>query len=249
MNNHVSNNIPHVDLAAALDPASLAIWLDYQYASHLARNNELMAAHGRFLEATEAGITTDEVVGRASDFAKQLKAEVVSTDATRTTIKAPVLYAQRLIDGEAKKLTDRLNGASTTVQTRITAYLRIKEAEARKVAEAEAARLATEAEARIAEAQESNTPEAIDAAVEVMTQADAATAKAEAPGLELTRTRSQMGSLTGLKDNWVYAVADLSKVPAHLLSINDAAVKLAIKQGARDVPGLRIYNDAKAYVR
>ena len=34
-----------------------------------------------------------------------------------------------------------------------------------------------------------------------------------------------------------------------LLYINDTAVKLAIKQGAREIPGLRIFNDSKAMIR
>jgi hypothetical protein len=47
----------------------------------------------------------------------------------------------------------------------------------------------------------------------------------------------------------VWSLEDITKVPTHLLQVNDAAVRLAIKQGAREVPGLRIWNDTKAYVR
>ena len=71
-------------------------------------------------------------------------------------------------------------------ETRVTTYLRMKEAEARTAAEAEARRLALEAEARIAEANESNTDEsAIEAAVESM---DAAS-KADESG-QRTRPRT-----------------------------------------------------------
>lgn len=242
-------NIPMVDLASALDPAALAIWLDYQYADHAARNTELMAAHGRFMEATKDGISDDVIAGRATDFAKQLKAEQSATDDTRKRIKDPVLHAQRLIDGEAKKLTDKLVSATTTVQTKLTVFLRAKEAEARRKAEEEAARKEAEAQALIAAAEQSGEPEAVEVAVEAIEQAQTAAAQAVATPLELTRTRSQLGSLTGLKDNWTYSVVDLTKVPAHLLTINDTAVRLAIKQGSREIPGLNIFNDAKAYVR
>ena len=119
-----ATNVPHVDLAAALDPAALAIWLDYQYAEHAANNRALMERHQKFLDVTKDGISDDVIAGAAADFAKVLKAEAGATDETRTRIKAPVLHAQRLIDGEAKKLTDRLTAAAATVQTRLTVFLR-----------------------------------------------------------------------------------------------------------------------------
>jgi hypothetical protein len=82
-----------------------------------------------------------------------------------------------------------------------------------------------------------------------MDEADAAQKLADAKALELTRTRGLGGALTALKDNWVWSLEDITKVPTHLLQVNDAAVRLAIRQGAREVPGLRIWNDTKAYVR
>jgi hypothetical protein len=145
----MDSNIPIVNLTAALDPSQLGPWIEYQLAGHEARTNELMAAYDRFLVATAAGIDNDELAGRAADFVKQLKSESSATDVTRTTTKAPVLHAQRLIDGAAKKITDKLSGAAGGVQERITAYLRVKEIAARKVAEEEAARTAAEAEARL----------------------------------------------------------------------------------------------------
>ena len=242
-------NVPHIDLAAALNPDTLAAYLDYQFADHVSNVAVLSVRFDKFLTVTRDGIGDDVMVGHATDFTKELRDEINATDATRTRIKAPVLHAQRLIDGGAKKLTDKLAAASTTVTSRITEYLRKKEAALRVAAEQEAARLQAEAEARIAEAQATATIEAHDSAVEAIEQAQAAVAVAEAKPLELTRTRSAGGGLTGLKDNWVYEILDLTKVPAHLLTINDAAVKLAVKQGSREIPGLRIWNDAKAFVR
>ena len=80
-------------------------------------------------------------------------------------------------------------------------------------------------------------------------EAQLAESQATATALELTRTRGVGGALTALKTVWTYEVEDITKVPTHLLQVNDAAVRAAIKQGAREVPGLRIWNDAKAFVR
>jgi hypothetical protein len=158
-----------------------------------------------------------------------------------------VLHAQRLIDGEAKALSDRVMAAVAEVEARVTTYLRAKEAEVRRAAELEAARLAAEAERLASEAL--RTGELAEVAVEGFKAAEEAAEMANARALELTRTRGLGGALTALKDNWVWALEDITKVPNHLLQVNDAAVRLAIRQGAREVPGLRIWNDTKAYVR
>ena len=57
------------------------------------------------------GIRDDFIACDAADFAKDLKAAVSALDGTRTRIKKPVLHAQRLIDGEAKALSDRVMAA------------------------------------------------------------------------------------------------------------------------------------------
>lgn len=250
----MDTNIPTIDIAAALSPDRLAPWLEYELASHASVVAALEARHEKFLQVTANGICDDGVAGHATDFIKELKAAATATDETRTRIKAPVLHAQRLIDGEAKKLTDKVNGCAAVVTARITVFLRDKEAKARAVAEMEAARLAIEAEAKLVEAQRSATIEAADAAVEAMQEANVAAALATAAPIELTRTRSVTGALTGLKDNWQFRVTDLSKVPAVYLQVNEVMVKVAMKSAGKAVKdlkieGLEIYNTPSAYVR
>ena len=226
--NVMRSNAPVVDLDAALDPASLAAWIEFSYAAHAAAINALLARFARFTEVTADGISDDFVAGHAADFAKDLKAAAGALDETRTRIKKPVLHAQRLIDGGAKALSDRVASAVREVEARVTAYLRVKESEAREA-------LRIEAEKQAAEAP--------DITMAVLNQAEEATA------LELTRTRGVGGALTALKDNWTYTVTDMAVMPRGYLMPNDAAIRGSIKAGVRDIPGLRIWNDAKAYVR
>ena len=225
---HELSNAPVVDLDRALDPASLAAWIEFSYAGHAAVLETLLVRYRTFLTVTASGIADDFVAGHAADFAKDLKAAINALDETRTRIKKPVLHAQRMIDGSAKKLSENATAAVLLVEARITEYLRLKEAEARAKLEAEEA-----ARAAVAD----------DIALAALDQETAATA------LELTRTRGVGGALTALQDRWVFEVVDITKVPTHLLQVNDAAVRAAIKQGAREVPGIRIWNDAKAFVR
>jgi hypothetical protein len=242
-------NAPAIDLAAVLDPASLSAWIEWSYASHAAEIGALLERFVAFTDVTKDGIRDDFIAGHAADFAKDLKAAVNALDGTRTRIKRPVLHAQRLIDGEAKALGDRVMAAVAEVEARVTTYLRAKEVEARRAAEAEAARLAAEAERLAAEALRVDGMITAETAIEAFELAGQAETQANARALELTRTRGLGGALTALKDNWVWTLEDITKVPTHLLQVNDAAVRLFIKQGAREVPGLRIWNDTKAFVR
>ena len=243
------SNTPSINLTAALDPSLLQWWIEFEYSEHAAAIDALLTRFVKFSEVTASGIADDFVAGHAADFAKDLKAAAGALDETRTRIKKPVLHAQRLIDGSAKALSDRVASAVREVEARVTAYLRVKEAEARAAAEAEARRLALEAEARIAEANESNTEVAIEAAVESMDASSKADEMANARALELTRTRGVGGALTALKDNWVWTLEAIEKVPVAYLQVNDATVRAAIRSGVRDIPGLRIVNEAKAFVR
>ena len=243
------SNTPSIDLTAALDPGSLQWWIDYEYASHAAAIAALLERFVKFTDVTSIGIHDDFVAGHAADFAKDLKAAANALDETRTRIKKPILHAQRLVDGSAKALSDRVASAVREVETRVTAYLRMKEAEARAAAEAEAARLQAEAERLAAEALRVDGVITAETAVDALEAAQRADELANAKALELTRTRGVGGALTALKDNWVAELVDITKVPAAYLQVNDALVKAAIRSGVRDIPGIRIWNDARAFVR
>ena len=235
-------NRPVMDLAAALEPEALGAWLEHEMAEHAARCAELGAAYERFLVATAGGISDDTATGKATDFAKMHKAEITAIDATRKRIKEPVLLAQRLIDGAGNGLTTPLRAQAITIENRIATYLTSKAEAARRAAEMEAQRLAAAA----AEAMRDAEP---DEAIAALKEAAEAEALAGASTPDLTRTRSATGALAGLRDNFVYEVKDIALVPTHLLQVNDAAVRLFIRQGARHVRGLRIWNDARAFVR
>ena len=243
----------HMDLHSALDPDAIEAWLNDQFAARQARAASLLASYKKFLFATASGIQADDIAAKATDFAKMLKVEVKEIDQVRTAIKEPVLAATRQIDGMGRKLSEPLVSAMTEVEKRITAFLRAKEQEARRVAAEEAARKEAEAQALLdqacADGEDALSGESVTAAADLMEQVQAAEAIAEASAKELTRVRTQLGTTTALRDNWVYAVEDITRVPAAYLQINDTVVKAAIRSGTRVIPGLVITNEPKASVR
>jgi hypothetical protein len=251
------HNAPRLDLAAALKPEALKVWLDYQFAAHAERRDALVMAGERFTLATPAGIEDDGVAQRATDFGVQLRAAQSATDDTHKLVKAPVLTAQRMIDGARKSIVDDLDAVLKAVQVKMTAYLQRKADEARAKAAAEAAAKEAEAQRAMAEAQAHATKANVEAAVEAFTEAREAIAIASAPPAQLARVTSALGSGAGLRSNWTYRIVDLTKVPAAYLTLNETVVKAAIKTAPKapdgrpliDIPGLEIVNDAKASFR
>lgn len=51
------------------------------------------------------------------------------------------------------------------------------------------------------------------------------------------------------RDVWKYEVADIFQVPIDYLEVNQNSVKLAIKNGLRNIPGLRIYKETVTQLR
>jgi hypothetical protein len=242
----IGHNRPLIDLHAALEPRALKAWISDKLAAHTARTNALTARYQQFLLATAGGIKTDNVDERAVDFAEQIRQEIAATDATRVQIKAPVLAAQKAIDGAAKLISDELLPAFTEVKARHSTYLVAKDAEIRRVA-AEAAARAEEAAWHLQQQAEATDDEAtFEQADAALTEQQAAEAIVFAPTLDLTRMRTANGVSSGLKDDWHYEVADLSKVPLAYLQINDLIVKAAIKSGTRHIEGLKIVNRPRA---
>lgn len=274
---HNANAPPVVDLTAALEPEGLKAWIQQQLATHAQRATALTTRYKQFLVATTAGIANDNVDERAVDFANQIRAEIAATDATRTTIKAPVLAAQRAIDGAAKVISDQLLPAYAGVQERHTHYLIAKDKETRRLAAVEAARLAAVVQRQAEEAArmeatmqrllddaaETGSTDAMDQAVVVAAEQEAAAAvhgaataeqqQAEAtvfaPTAELTRVRTTNGSTSSLRENWVWSVENVELIPPQFLMPNDKLITAAIKTGTRKIAGIKIVNQPKASIR
>jgi hypothetical protein len=242
------NQGPTIDLAAALEPEALSAWINERLALHTNRAAELLTSHRRFLLATAAGIANDDVAGKATIFARQIKEAINETDSERVRIKAPVLAAQRAIDGAAKTITDPLLTASGECERRVTVFMVEKDRAARKLAAEEAARAEQLAAILMDQAANDDNPDIIEQAATAEVEQFAAMAVACAPTADLTRMRTA-GVTSSLRDNWVYEIANISDVPAHFLMINDAAVKAAIKGGNRNIPGLTIRNQPKVGIR
>lgn len=252
----VLRNAPSLNLWDALEPETLGAFLDDRFAPRAVRGAELLASYKRFLQSTTAGIQDDAVAGKASDFAKMLRVEIGAIEDTHHAIKEPVKLAANQIDGMRRKLFEPLSAAKVEVEKRVTAFLRVKEQEARRLATEEAERKERLAQAAmdVLLTNEDSDPEVVEELLEksevLHYEAQEAQALAEAKPAELTRMRTAVGTTTSLKDNWEFTgIIDMALVPVHFLLVNEQMVRAAIRGGTREIPGLRIENKPKTVIR
>lgn len=223
-----------------------------------ARRDEFLANCG----AIPAVIDSDELDGMVNDQIAQWTKYLKEVDRWKDDTKAPILSADRLIMATRAKLADPIEAIKKQVNERSTIYKRAKEAreraareeaerQAREAAEA-AARAAAEAEKAAQDAASLDSAiNAEAAAKQAQAAAESARLAAEAKASELTRSRGDWGSVSSLQSFWDFAdldraSLDLEALRPHLpMDALEKAVRAAIKTGARQMRGVRIFQNTR----
>lgn len=168
--------------------------------------------------------------------------------------------------GLVKPLNDRVKAINDFFRRELSPFAEVvpvlkqralgwRREKARRQAEADARaereRLAAEAlaaEALKAEqaGQRAVAAQLLDQAVSAETTASAAAVEAAEPIRRHVVT--PMGAST-VQKRWTFKVTNLAEVPREYLVLDEKAVREAIRQGARQVPGLEIYQDETLAVR
>lgn len=178
-----------------------------------------------------------------SDYSKALTAQ-------RQELTRPLKEQAKAIESDFKKPLDFLKEADGIIRTKINAYLT---AERRKAeAEAEAARKAAEekalADALALESEKGNNTydPVTQAAVNEMIE------EKQYSIIDATAVRSTVNQSTAtstVRTVWTFEVVDLSAVPADFLMLNEKAVRQAIKDGAREIAGLKIFQTSQVAIK
>lgn len=220
-------------------------------------------------------ITTKEEHDKAADFIATMRSTAKGAEGARVSEKDPYLRAERAVDGFFNPVMTRIAQLTTGVNAKITGYLKRKADEERErqreIAREEerkaevARRAAREAERKAEEAKRQATVEKHTQQAEMfhreadMAENQAAALEqviAEKPGRELGgRERSDRGTLTSLKREWVHVIEDIDQVPLDSLRAYiprdtiDRAIKSYVRNGGRNLNGVRIFEEEKAQTR
>lgn len=167
-------------------------------------------------------INSDKDVEDASVQVRAIKDMKNALEEQRTSFTKPINESLKNINGFFKKFSDPLTEADTILRKKMSQYRtaqeeerRKKQAELDKQWEKEQARLN-----KIAEKKGIEAPQIVAPSVQ------------EAP--------QKLGKI-GFKTVWDFEITDLSQVPVEFLQLDMVKVRTAIREGQRDIKGLRIF--------
>jgi len=174
----------------------------------------------------------------AADVLKAITVATKAIETTRKEVKAPVLDLGKRIDGVAKEFSGRLDEEKSRISKLLGAY----EAMERKKRE-EAERIArNEAIAKIKEAESTGDESRIEKANTESAQIMSAAAEV-----------AHRPEGTAVRETWEFEVTDIDalyKAAPYLCRIepDGPAIRAAIKKN-QNIPGLRVWKEAKSYIR
>lgn len=206
------------------------------------RSSELIAA------ASRAVIDSAEAMSKGADLTKFIKATHNKAEDERKILVKPFNDGVKAINARFKEITGPLKNAETEIKGKMLSYQqeqnRLAQIEADRVKKEEEDKALEEAE-RLAEEGEE------DQAEEVLTKAE----EALPPAVEKAApSRGDYGGVASVKKTWTYEVTDIKllaeKHPELVVEISSEINKLIRgKDGARDIPGLRIFEKESMAIR
>lgn len=259
MNTIGHNNPPIVDI----EPITSR--LETNNAELLSRKDQLLARAAESPNFIADG--DDDGAGLLGNLIRDIAAANKDAEARRVGEKEPILKAGNLVDGFFKaRIMNPLATAHGERSRVLTSFSVRKAAAARAKLEAEAARLRAEEDARrkAAEAAAAAIQNEVDlrravAAEKVVAQSAAITVKAEraaaAPPADLARARTDTGTLMSLRKETVVEITDTTGVdlntlrPYFKVDHIESAIRLAVRQGVKNIPGVNVYEKEVSFVK
>ena len=177
-------------------------------------------------------VTNAEEARNAADLAKVLRTYLKMAEEERTTLVGPLNDHVKLINGRFKAYTDNIKNGQAVLDRKLLDFKRADE-EVRRKEEAE--RHSAEQARQLAEAEKLAKAGLKDAAIEKIDEA-----LTSEPEKVPTITRGEYGATATIQKRWNYEIVDLTLVPRQYLELNASAVRAAINQGVREIPGLNI---------
>lgn len=205
--------------------------------------------------AERCEIKTVEDLEKASDLLKFIKSTYKKAEEERKSITDPINASVKILNSRFKTITDPLSRAEDSVKAKILAFeqerRRKAEEEAREqarldaiaAAEAEAKRKAEEASEKLIE---DGQIDIFADPVEIEISVDVSSIVIPEPVVNNAPVRGAYGSTTSVVKRWTYEVTDIAALAAfapELVSVVGSLINAKIRDGVRDIPGLRIFQD------
>lgn len=190
-------------------------------------------------------VDSEEKLTLATDILDFIKKKFKQADAERSAIVKPFNDGVKAINARFKTITEPLAKAESDLKSKMLQYQRELERQRREVEEAK--RKEVEQYAKdIAEKQKAEGDQAGAAILINQLQ------KAMQEPIQIDKVRGSTGAVSTIRKNWTYKVVDIKALaqarPELVVEISSEVRKL-INAGARDVPGLEIYQEESLSIR
>lgn len=185
-------------------------------------------------EASAMTVNSAAAASNATEMTGQVKRLAKSVDDRRKEIIAEPDSFVRKVNGFVKPISDRLKALEALLKRKLSDHAFQVELQRREIER-------KQNEARI-ELQKQVDAEAAAKGVETVVLPPVAIPTKKEP----VRSDSAVSSAVMV---WKHEVVDAAAVPREYLMVDEAAIKAAVKAGIRDVPGVRIFEEAEMRVR
>lgn len=184
--------------------------------------------------AQDHQVVDDESNKSAIEMAAQAKRLGKTVEEMRKAKVKPYQDYTKAIGNLAKVYTDTADQIERVLKGKINGYLaaeRLKKAEAERRAQDEARELQKKLDA---EAAEKGLPQ-VEVPLPVLPQ-------------KMDPVRTEEGSASQRKD-WKWRVVQPDEIPREYLALDTVAINKAVRAGARQIPGLEIYQEESVQIR
>ena len=192
---------------------------------------------------SELVITTDEHYAQAANARKRIKDSVSSIEERRKQFVQPLNDHVKWINGLFKPFTTMGEELVRKIDCKMIQFSeakrRAEEEELRKIQEEEKRKLQEEQKRLEELATKNNSEKTIDAAIKIETKIE----KIEAKPIEAKHTVVTTQGTTSIRKTWTFEILRTHDVPKEFCSPDTAKIKNAIKEGVREISGIRIYQE------
>lgn len=228
--------------------------------SQLAQFDKLKAEVIVFVEPIKAiAVTSQETADLALNTCKDVKALQKKVEERRKELVGPLNEQVKRINAYAKELTAPLDKAEVHLKGHLAKWEieleKVRQADLRK-AEEERKKALEEAESRKASQNDEEDFEAMFMSdderkrQQIIAQVEQQRVESEIHSQHKSNVAHIMQTkVPGARRVWTFEVEDAGKVPREFLCVDEKKIREAIRSGAREIPGVRIFQDLSVAVR
>jgi len=191
--------------------------------------------------AFDAEVNNEGDLTTAVDLLKTIKERCKQYNNERLEIVKPIKDSAKNVDTRFALVINPLKDAENHLKPKILKYQLELEKERNRIAEEE--RAAREAELKAA-ADDNAAMGNTERAEELEVMANAVTAKPEESG-----RGGFTGAKSSIKKRWVFEVDIFTAIPLEYLVVDTAKINAAIRDGAREISGLKIFQKEEISIR